>query len=399
MSSQLILVTHVVHPAITQGFVPAAIELGYEIIIITDHGLAHREFYSQHPQASSVRILESDVFNPIAIIDVLTAHAITPAVVMSNSDHLQAASALVADYYSLPCKPWARCYASKNKTAMRQRLRELELPSVTATQVTDFNCVPDIQSYPVVVKPREGVGSMGVSLCANADELAAYLRRYRLSHTAAPLLLEDYMEGDLFTLETLSDGHSIIAAGGFDVTLSSPPHFVELAAVWNGQNSVCYREQALAQLKHFGIGLGVCHSEFIVTASGPQLVEINYRSIGDGREFLLDQLLAQGWFKTIIKLHAGEALGDLDFDNKQAVIRYIVANQEGQLVRQQPSTNWHKKDTDWQFTALKKQGEKVSISHSNKDYIGVLVATASLGKALEALVEQQQAELDWEIVA
>lgn len=399
MPSQLILIAHVVHPAVTQGFVPAAIELGYEVTIMTDHGLAHREFYSQHSHASLLTIMECDVFNPIAIIDELTAQAITPDVVMSNSDHLQAATALVAEYYSLPCKPWTRCYESKNKAAMRQRLQHLQIPSVTSSVLAEFDLVPETQTFPVVVKPREGVGSMGVALCANRKELEAYRDNYYQSHHAVPLMLEDYMQGSLFSLETLSDGETIVAVGGFDVELSPPPHFVELCAVWNGDNGICCREEALDQLKKFGIGFGACHSEFIVTASGPRLVEINYRSIGDGSDFFLDELLPEGWFKTIIKLHAGEPLAEIGFEKTQAVMRYIVADKEGCLTRQQPLASWDEKGIQWQFVPLKHQGEQVRITQSNKDYIGILVATSALDIPLRMIVEQRQADLDWGIAS
>ncbi|MCZ8484988.1 hypothetical protein O9993_00405 [Vibrio lentus] len=60
--------------------------------------------------------------------------------------------------------------------------------------------------------------------------------------------------------------------------------------------------------KNSGWGFGVCHSEFIITDSGPVLVEINYRSIGDGREFLLDNLSGGNWFNTILNLHLGHKL-------------------------------------------------------------------------------------------
>src|SRR3546814_4263544 len=60
-----------------------------------------------------------------------------------------------------------------------------------------------------------------------------------------------------------------------------------------------WRAHMAHTLAQFGVGLGACHSEFVVTPRGPVLVEINYRSIGDNREFLLDQLVEQGWFKSI----------------------------------------------------------------------------------------------------
>ncbi|KNH11049.1 hypothetical protein [Vibrio cyclitrophicus] len=53
---------------------------------------------------------------------------------------------------------------------------------------------------------------------------------------------------------------------------------------------------------------GVCHSKFIITESEPVLVKINYRSIADGREFLLDNFSGGNWFNTILNLFLGHKL-------------------------------------------------------------------------------------------
>ncbi|MCV5663719.1 hypothetical protein OFN50_32350, partial [Escherichia coli] len=71
------------------------------------------------------------------------------------------------------------------------------------------------------------------------------------------------------------------------------------------------------------------HSEFIITENGPVLVEINYRSIGDGREFLLNNLAHFGWFSTILGLHLGRRLdGDYQIHGS-AHVHYVVAEHSG----------------------------------------------------------------------
>lgn len=400
MSPQLVLISHVLHPAVTEGFTPAAIELGYEITIVTDHGLAYRKHYASQPsRPSPVRILECDVFNPIAIIDALTTAAIVPQVVFSNSDHLQSSTALVANYFSLPAKSWQRCYQAKNKAAMRSQLQNLSLPSIASMVLQIKDSVPDDLSYPVVAKPREGVGSMNVTLCENRQALESVRRDYHQSSPTIPLLLESYMPGDLFTLETLSDGREVIAVGGFDVALSPPPHFIELSATWNGENSVRYRDEALAQVKRFGVGLGVCHSEFIVTSTGPKLVEINCRSVGDGREFLLQELLPGGWFKPILQLHAGSSLPPVELGNALAMIRYLVATNEGRLTRQSPEARWEAQGVKYHYRPLRQESDAIQLTQSNKDYLGVLVATAITERPLVELAELQLSKLVWEVVA
>lgn len=399
MSRQMVLITHILHPAIVRGFLPASLELGYEVTLVTDCGLAHKQHLVEQSVELPITILECDVFNPLAVIDLLSSHDLSPDMVFSNSDHLQTVTALVAEYFSLPGKNWRRCYSAKNKASMRNRLEKLGLPTPRSELLLPTQSLPTQLSYPVVAKPREGVASMHVRMCQNAEELTEYLKVFRRANPITPVLLEEYMQGDLFTLETLGDGHDLIAVGGFDVTLSEPPDFIEHSAVWNGKNSMRYREQALAQLRDFGMHFGVCHSEFIATESGPKLVEINYRSIGDGREFLLDELLPGGWFIPILQLHQGEPLPAFSAPKDQAIIHYLIAEQEGEVVEQTREIQRKQNGVKFSYQPLRKQGETIRLSRSNKDYIGVVTAIASASIDLHSAVEEFCSTLEWRIQA
>jgi len=381
-----VIVSHVVNAAVIEGFIPAAQKLGYPVVLLTDQSMAHNQVLD-----GSVEIVECDVFNPLAMLDVLTERGITPAACFTNSDHLQTATAIVANALGLPGKTWQICYAAKEKWRMRQRLTALELPSTWSTQLLPDD-VPDASwPWPLVLKPSQGVASMDVSLAENVQALNQQLDALPVRQT---LLLEQFLQGPLFTLETLGDGNELVALGGFDVELSAPPHFVEMQARWQGEHSVRWREQALEQLRRFGVGFGVCHSEFIATANGPVLVEINYRSIGDGREFLLDRLLPEGWFTPILQLHLGQPLPSIKPANGRALIHYLVAEQNG-VLQQAPQPL---DAAGVRYRPLKNQGERIVLSHSNKDYLGVLYLEAPDSAALDELTRRAQASLRWEII-
>jgi phosphoribosylamine-glycine ligase len=236
---------------------------------------------------------------------------------------------------------------------------------------------------------------MGVVLCRTPAELQNYQNNVTKQHL--PMLLESYLDGPLFTLETLSDGQQMIAVGGFDVTLSPLPYFIETGAIWNGPNSVLYREQALGQVRKFGVNFGVCHSEFIVTPTGPVLVEINYRSIGDGREFLLNKLLPFNWFEKIIMLHAGESLAVLDTESKLALIQYFPNAENGFLAQYPESFDTQRGETEIFYKALKRSGQHLTVSHSNKDYLGMLTVIGETASSIKKAANQVAKQLAWEI--
>lgn len=381
-----VIISHVVNSAVTEGFIPAVKRLGYPVVLLTDHAMAHNQVLD-----NSVRVFECEVFNPLSILNTLTEWGITPAALFSNSDHLQTATAIAATALGLPAKNWQICYAAKEKWCMRQRLQVLGLPSVWSTPLLPHAEPSADWPWPVVIKPAQGVASMDVRLLTDLASCQHYLASLPSRPT---LLVEAFISGPLFTLETLGDGNELVVIGGFDVELSAPPYFVEIAARWGGEHSARWQQQALQQLREFGVGFGVCHSEFIVTATGPVLVEINYRSIGDGREFLLDRLLPQGWFTPILQLHLGEPLPSITPASGEALVHYLVAQQNGTLrIAPQPTAA-----PGLHYRPLKALGDRIALTHSNKDYLGVLYLEARDTAQLQQLTSCTLAALNWEIV-
>ncbi|MDA6077569.1 hypothetical protein O0544_18300 [Edwardsiella anguillarum] len=57
-----------------QGFIPAAQRLDLPVLLLTDRAAEHRACL-----AGPVTVVECDVFNPLAILDTLTALGVTPA--------------------------------------------------------------------------------------------------------------------------------------------------------------------------------------------------------------------------------------------------------------------------------------------------------------------------------
>jgi biotin carboxylase len=400
--SPLVILTHIRHAAITEGFLPAAQRLGLPVVLLTDHRLDHLAYFSREPACAPQQIIECDVFSPLGVIDVLHDAGIRPAAVFSNSDHLQTCAALVAQAFALPGKNWRVCYAAKNKAAMRERLRELDLPTPWFHTLVQGQELPADLGYPLIAKPREGVAGLDVQLCASPAELEAYSRAFWAQHPHQAVLLEGFLDGPLFSLETLGDGQRICAVGGFDTRLSSPPHFIELESLWNGPTIQRYRQQALAQVAALGVNFGVCHSEFALTAHGPVLVEINYRSIGDGCEFMLDRMFGGHWFEWILRLHLGQPLDQDGIDRemataRQGLLRFYVAEREGRLIQASDAQTERTEQAHAVYRCLREQGEVIRLSHSNKDYLGVLSVVADDRDSLVRTLTQIESRLQWQI--
>lgn len=398
-NQELILLTHVPTESVNDGFLPAARNLGLSPVLLTDQAEAHRQHFSQnglpaYPEA----IIACDVFNPLAVIEAVSRRGQKPAAIFSNSDHLQTSTAIVAEYFSLPGKNWQVTYRAKNKAEMRSYLSGQGIETVRYAVASESESLAQAASevgFPCVVKPREGVASQEVGLARDYAELAAHCQAVWQTRPGQVMLLEEYLEGPLCTLETLGDGKGLQALGGFHVRLSAPPHFVELEADWSSE--LAKQQEVLNQIVGFGVGFGACHTEFVLTAQGPRLIEINYRCIGDRRDFLLEQTLGIPLFETVLRLHLGEPLSALPLVPRAAAIRYLTPSADGQIITAPTPFSRNGGAVDIGLRVLRQAGESIMITHSNKDYLGVLTGVGSDADTVHQALAQARAGLAWEI--
>ncbi|MEV0195352.1 siderophore biosynthesis protein [Nonomuraea sp. NPDC050691] len=368
--------------SVTDGFLPAARALGCEVTILTDRP-------DRHPRA-----VGCDVRDPRALIDAIAALG-RPDAIFSNSDHLQAETALAAAYFGLPGKDWRACVSAKNKFLTRRALAEAGVERVRSVRLAPGDPVPDGLPYPLVVKPREGVASEDVLLVESG--LAAAVAEVRRRRPGEALVVEEYLEGPLRTLETLGDGSRTRVLGGFATTLGPLPHFVEERLDWAPDGP---HEHVLAALSALGAGFGACHTEYVVTADGPRLVEVNYRVIGDHCDFLLADVLGVPLFEWILRVHLGESLSGLP--RIPASTGYgsavsVVADRSGTITSAPVAETvvadgvrlWHR--------PLRAAGEVVERTHTNRDYLGVIRAVGPDRDRVEAAIGGYRATRPWVI--
>jgi carbamoyl-phosphate synthase large subunit len=79
---------------------------------------------------------------------------------------------------------------------------------VPRTECLDESVDPSSWTYPVIVKPRTGSGSRDISTVVSADELKA-----TLSTTDPGFLVQEYLPGEEYSIDVLSDADGRVVAG------------------------------------------------------------------------------------------------------------------------------------------------------------------------------------------
>jgi len=383
--------------SVTEGFLPAAARLGLEVIVLTDSVDAHRQAYKDFPQPPELR--ECAVRDFRAVISEISRHAV-PNAVFTNSDHLQTQAALVAQYFGLPGKDWQAAFRAKNKAETRRCLSAAGLDTVWAAELAPGQDPATLSGipFPCVVKPREGVASEDVALVNDLDGLVRFAAEVHERRPDAVLLVEEFLAGQLCTLETLGDGTTLQVVGGFRTAVSEPPAFIELSLEFAGAHPQA--DQVLAQLDALGIGFGACHTEFVVQPDGrARLIEVNYRAIGDRMDLALEQILGIPYFEHVLRIHLGEPLpADLRArTDLTSYSLYVCADRAGTLTAAPEPFDRTVDGIALSYRTFREIGAEHPHYRTNRDYLGVIQGIGPDQAALQRIAQEFVSANVWDI--
>ncbi|MFE0104715.1 ATP-grasp domain-containing protein [Streptomyces sp. NPDC059009] len=228
----------------------------------------------------------TDYRDPQAVADLLTAvhrHRPLARVVSIIEDGLESAAAATTAL-GLPGTGLDTVRLLQDKLAFRTLLAERGIEGVAARLGHDE---ADIRAFvdefgPAVIKPRYGSGSLGVRLVHGPEavpEVAAWAAEFGL-HT---FIMEQYLRGPEFSVEAFSfAGEHVVVAYTAKEKLDS---FVEVGhvqpAALDADTTAGIESLVARMLDAVGVTDGPSHSEVIVTADGPRLVESHNRRGGD----------------------------------------------------------------------------------------------------------------------
>ncbi|GAB3241379.1 ATP-grasp domain-containing protein [Kineosporia babensis] len=391
---------------VTHGLLPAAHDLGFAVRILTDEPDAHRRAYAgRHDRLGRPEVVGCAVQDVRAVLATIEATG-TPLAVISNSDHLQVQTALVAHYLDLPGKDWRSAQRARDKGLMRASLRSAGLDDTYCQRLVPGSALPDEAEipYPVVLKPAEGVASEDVVMVRDREELVQRVADVRSRRRESDLLLEGLLEGPLQTLETFGDGTRLRVLGSWQTRVSPPPYFIEERLTWDPQPDPAVTANVLKQLQVLGAGFGACHTEFVLTAAGPRIVEVNDRLIGDHCDFAMARLLEETLFHDLFRLLIGEPLKEPDSGrstHRAGVVHWVLVDRGGVLHRAPDEFSevreWQGRSYRLNYRPMKPVGAQVQVTGTNRDYLGSVTVTGPDPAGVEAVTSEFLAGGDWVI--
>ena len=272
-------------------------------------------------------------------------HSIDPVdAIGAFTETAEKIAARVALALDLPYLPPEVIDNTHDKFRMREKLRAAGLddtasrvlPSPDPAEIRGF---ADEVGYPIVLKPVSARGSLAVSIVRAEPEIDTALRWYRQWAEDFPLLLEQFLEGEEWSVEAFSeDGRHRIAS--ITRKYKDPDTCVEVGhcvpAVLDPQLEARIHRLVEGTLDAVGIRMGPSHTEIITTASGPRVVETHARLGGDRIVELIK--LVSGvdlhvlWVRQVMGESVIDEVPECD-GSRFAAIRYVSPRAHGRIER------------------------------------------------------------------
>lgn len=266
-----------------------------------------------------------DVSHPEGVLDAVQRHeqqtGEKPAAVVPMNDFTVRSALAVSARYGLHHNPEEVVNRCRDKFLMKQVLSAagLPLPRYGAfTTLRELQTLAQDIGFPLVIKPRELAGSVGVIKVSSAEELEPAYRQCIADIKAlngAYMTPEDVFQAEEYipamnevSVEVYNQGelHRVLAVT--DKYLGPEPYFVEIG---HSVPSVHTRHPQLAGIAEraceaLGIRYGIAHFEARITPKGEvRVIEVGARTGGDA---IMD-LVERAYGINPYELHVASYLG------------------------------------------------------------------------------------------
>ena len=313
-----------------------ATEIGFTPVLLT----SDRTRYSF---LGRVRTLELITTNPAAVdaaCDQLEREAPIRGL-LSTSDYFLAEAARAARRRNLPGPDPESIALCRNKHEQRQALAAAGLPSpVFRHCFTPGDAISPELGLPVVLKPVDGSGSVGVRLCSTHKEVREHATRLLSSKTnerglpALPgFLAESYIDGPEYSAEII--GGRIVAVTGKH--LGPAPNFIETGHDVPPANVAmvpCAIQDAMARtIAAVSLRDSPAHVEFRVSGGRVTPIEINPRVAGGNIPKLVRLATGVDLVEQCLRFYVGLPVLTKFNAGSPAAIRFLVAERPGTVTR------------------------------------------------------------------
>ncbi|MET4391803.1 biotin carboxylase [Bradyrhizobium sp. F1.4.3] len=324
--------------------------------------------------------------------------------ITSAQETVYAAAGKLCQYFDLPGPNPAAVERCRDKYAQRQLLADTGVPIPAyrvASNATDVESAAAAIGLPVIVKPTVGIGSRGVRLCRDVDELAEHTATLfgdnQKCRPSPRILVEEFAQGCHYSVEMM--GNEVIGIGAAD--FDGPPHFVcreyIYPALLSDDKHGPIADVSLRCLRALGLGWGPANIDLRWTKRGPVVIEVNPRLAGTPNSQLVRQAYGVDLITEHIKLAIGEECNLRRFGSHTAAARILVADRDGILDTISGSDQAAEMPGVREVKLFIKPGDRILRRGDYRDKIGHVIVSSSDRARSKAILQRAVDLIHWSI--
>jgi biotin carboxylase len=313
--------------------------------------------------------------------------------ITSSSEYFIATAAALAARFGLPGPDAASVRAARDKSRQREVLAAGGVPSPAFRAVSS---APEAAAaareigFPVVLKPVDGSGSMGVRACADEAEAEAHAAALLASgERGARILVESFVAGDEFSVEVFSGR----VVGITRKHLGAPPFFVEAGhdypADVPGETASALVDAVTRGTALLGLGWGPLHWELRIDREGRAVpMEVNPRLAGGFIPELVRHAQGIDLIRETLRLVVGREPRLVPARRDHASIRFLFAPGAGRLAAIEGMSDALRRPDVVEVSAYRRPGDELAVHGDFRDRIGHVVACAGEARAAARAAER-----------
>ncbi|MGM0381600.1 MAG: alpha-hydroxy-acid oxidizing protein [bacterium] len=195
--------------------------------------------------------------------------------------------AAVSEALDLPGIKFDTAERATNKVKMRRAWARAKIPQPEFRGIWELDeaqgAARDL-GFPLVIKPADNMGGRGVKKLADKDDLVEGFRAAKQASPRGELIIEEYLEGEEFSTDTLFREGELIHQVIADRIIEREPYFIETGHVLPSNQPEKVQEKILKTAEEaaeaLGIDVGAAKGDIKMTPEGPKMVEMAARLSG-----------------------------------------------------------------------------------------------------------------------
>ncbi|WP_241777901.1 ATP-grasp domain-containing protein [Streptomyces sp. CT34] len=318
-----------------RGYCLEAVAACYDVVLITPAAPTWEQEF-----ITDFEIADPDDVQALAAAGQALAERHELAGVMTWTEWYLVQTASLARQLGLPTNSPEVMEAARNKATARTLFARHGVPSavsITARSLLEAALAAETIGYPIVLKPTDRAGSVGVIRVECAQELP---RAFEFTAAGAhdgdgrvKVLVEEFLDGPEVSVECVTHRGHTTAVAVTRKTLGDPPFFEEVAHSVDGADPLLDQVApvAAAAIKALGITDGVQHVEMRLVSGRPRLIEVNARLGGDMIGHLVHLATGVDLTRAAADIACGQAPGLTVMRPAAAAIRLLYPSISGTL--------------------------------------------------------------------